>query len=286
MGKAQRAHPVGLHSLERTLYMLHKSLFIFIATFFCCSMLFAEPSIELQYMKNAYPDTLHDVSETKMTWKNGDQLDIKDPPSFFEKLFSFFSTEKKSTSISINDLRCDHYEPFFKEMYGKKASEVESHLTTVYWMPKAFGKRYPLLVTTINGVDKKIKRISTALEKLPSSYRKYLANPGGAFYWRNVARESYLSSHSFGIAIDINSRYGSYWMWDLKHLKHPFSALTLRNNIPMKIVEIFEQEGFLWGGRWYFYDTMHFEYRPEMFEKENGQYARYNHVLGMRCASA
>ncbi|MDP3291618.1 MAG: M15 family metallopeptidase, partial [Sulfuricurvum sp.] len=22
--------------------------------------------------------------------------------------------------------------------------------------------------------------------------------------------------------------------------------------------------GFIWGGRWYHYDTMHFEYRPEL----------------------
>ena len=27
---------------------------------------------------------------------------------------------------------------------------------------------------------------------------------------------------------------------------------------------IFEKHGFIWGGRWYHYDTMHFEYRPEM----------------------
>ena len=31
-----------------------------------------------------------------------------------------------------------------------------------------------------------------------------------------------------------------------------------------KIVEIFERHGFIWGGKWYHYDTMHFEYRPEL----------------------
>ena len=33
---------------------------------------------------------------------------------------------------------------------------------------------------------------------------------------------------------------------------------------PIHIVEIFEQYGFIWGGKWYHYDTMHFEYRPEL----------------------
>ena len=38
----------------------------------------------------------------------------------------------------------------------------------------------------------------------------------------------------------------------------------LRNRIPMEIVEVFEKHGFIWGGKWYHYDTMHFEYRPEI----------------------
>jgi len=27
---------------------------------------------------------------------------------------------------------------------------------------------------------------------------------------------------------------------------------------------VFERHGFIWGGRWWHYDTMHFEYRPEL----------------------
>ena len=34
-------------------------------------------------------------------------------------------------------------------------------------------------------------------------------------------------------------------------------------SIPKEIVDIFEKHGFIWGGRWSHYDTMHFEYRPE-----------------------
>jgi hypothetical protein len=32
----------------------------------------------------------------------------------------------------------------------------------------------------------------------------------------------------------------------------------------MAIVRVFERHGFIWGGRWRHYDTMHFEYRPEL----------------------
>ena len=47
--------------------------------------------------------------------------------------------------------------------------------------------------------------------------------------------------------------------------------MKYHNTFNMKVVEIFERHGFIWGGRWYHFDTMHFEYRPEMFttpEKE------------------
>jgi hypothetical protein len=31
-----------------------------------------------------------------------------------------------------------------------------------------------------------------------------------------------------------------------------------------RLVEIFERHGFIWGGNWSHFDTMHFEYRPEL----------------------
>ena len=30
------------------------------------------------------------------------------------------------------------------------------------------------------------------------------------------------------------------------------------------IVDAFQKHGFVWGGKWLFFDTMHFEYRPEL----------------------
>jgi hypothetical protein len=29
-------------------------------------------------------------------------------------------------------------------------------------------------------------------------------------------------------------------------------------------VRAFESHGFVWGGKWLFFDTIHFEYRPEL----------------------
>ena len=42
------------------------------------------------------------------------------------------------------------------------------------------------------------------------------------------------------------------------------AQIAYRDRMPPEIVDIFERHGFIWGGKWYHYDTMHFEYRPEL----------------------
>ncbi|MBA2649214.1 MAG: M15 family metallopeptidase [Legionella sp.] len=98
-------------------------------------------------------------------------------------------------------------------------------------------------------------------------YLPYLDNPGGTFNWRFIAGTTRLSPHSFGMTIDINSELSNYWQWDLKKEGRPIDEnepLVYKNNIPWEIVAVFEKNGFIWGGRWYHYDSMHFEYRPEL----------------------
>jgi hypothetical protein len=38
-----------------------------------------------------------------------------------------------------------------------------------------------------------------------------------------------------------------------------------RLDFPQPIIEAFERHQFIWGGKWYHFDTMHFEYRPGLF---------------------
>jgi hypothetical protein len=62
--------------------------------------------------------------------------------------------------------------------------------------------------------------------------------------------------HAWGAAIDINPAYSNYWRWSV--------ASGYVNRIPPELVAVFERHGFIWGGRWAHFDTMHFEYRPEL----------------------
>ena len=144
------------------------------------------------------------------------------------------------------------YEKLFRAIYGNSASEVKKNLTYIRWVD---GKK--ILVTKKEGVADALSAVAKELKNLPPKYKKYLSPIGGTFKWRKIAGTNRLSVHSFGAAIDINVKYSAYWRWSK-------GVYRYQNKIPKAIVDIFERHGFIWGGKWYHYDTMHFEYRPEL----------------------
>lgn len=150
-------------------------------------------------------------------------------------------------------------EDLLKKMYGANSEEVQKHLVTIIWCPSLVNQK--LRVTSQNGVDKQLQKISDELDKHPE-LKDYLRS-AGTFNWRKVRGTDRLSSHSFGTAIDLNVKYSDYWQWDCRCTSEDVD-LRYKNRIPQLIVDIFEKHGFIWGGKWYHYDTMHFEYRPEL----------------------
>jgi hypothetical protein len=147
---------------------------------------------------------------------------------------------------------------FFMAMYGANEDAVRRKLAPVKWIPSANGPT--LMVTTVNGVNKAAQAVSDELDKRPELWQ-YLLQPGGSFMWRPIAGTNRLSVHSFAAAIDINVARSDYWRYTVKNES---DEVAYRNRIPAEIVEIFEGHGFIWGGWWYHFDTMHFEYRPEI----------------------
>lgn len=151
------------------------------------------------------------------------------------------------------------HEPFFRKMYGADRAAVERNLVPVPW-PFSGGKTV-LHVTRVNGVDERLKAVIRDLGALPEEIREILREPAWGYKWRPIAGTGRLSLHSFGIAVDLGGRYSDYWLWDAQKNGGRF---PWRNRIPWEIVEAFERHGFIWGGKWRHYDTMHFEYRPEL----------------------
>lgn len=232
-----------------------------------------EIPIGLQRLLKAYPELLQSATRNTLQWKDGTEM-IFDNGIEHKNFEALLDAPDLEDQMSIPyppgrnypvppaknfDPGRIRYEPFFLKMYGNSPREVRSKLVAVSWLPKTAPKR--LMITSVNGVDKKLQAVSDELDALPDHFKRYLIEPAGTFNWRKVSGTNRLSPHSFGIAIDINTKQADYWKWKNPD---PNEKQTYRNRIPMEIVEIFEKHGFIWGGKWYHYDTMHFEYRPEL----------------------
>jgi len=105
------------------------------------------------------------------------------------------------------------------------------------------------------------KTIQTWIENLGSS---------GAYYWRLIAKTKSRSYHSYGLAIDLLPEKldgkQTYWLWASQERDDWWNVpYGERYHPPEKVIKIFESYGFVWGGKWVQFDTMHFEYRPEVF---------------------
>jgi len=87
--------------------------------------------------------------------------------------------------------------------------------------------------------------------------------------WRDIAETESRSFHAYGAAIDILMKSSggkeTYWLWTLRTKPEwwniPYSQ---REHPPDAVIKAFESRGFIWGGKWLYFDTMHFEYRPEI----------------------
>lgn len=253
--------------------------------FFSCIAI-ASNQADIYRLKPAYPEQIQNIGKIHIRWHDGTIMAIRDGlthkskqekldnPSLYDQLHRVIYRPGVPHDLVHFNPQSDpgriRYEPFFRKMYGNSKAAVETHLVTIYWMPHYFGLQYPLRVTTVNQVDQKFQQISSELEALVTQhpeYKVFLENPSGTYKWRLIAHTQRLSLHSFGMTIDLNADHADYWQWELQSLGRPITEdepLSYRNQIPWPIVTIFEKHGFIWGGKWRHFDSMHFEYRPEL----------------------
>jgi peptidoglycan L-alanyl-D-glutamate endopeptidase CwlK len=228
-----------------------------------------------QKLLKAYPDCIAGVSNNYVVFKNGVRLLLDDKQvktlteqyshsDIEDQLKAGYVKGKTPKPAEFDDPGRIRNDSFFKCMYGATAAAVRQNLVTITWLPTLAPQS--LLVTRINGVDKQLQAISDELEKLPA-FIKYVGKAAGTFNWRFIKGTTRPSTHSYGIAIDINTDLSNYWQWDNKTTDENKKVPVYVNRIPFEIVAIFEKHGFIWGGKWYHYDTMHFEYRPELLNE-------------------
>ncbi len=228
---------------------------------------------DLARLVAAYSGFLAGIEGNALVWKDGTRMAIDDGKGAKDH-------ETRLATADIEDMLVQRYttgpltappahneDPgrarnteFFDKMYGDcRRGGVTPNLVDVVWLPRKWGK--PVKITRVNGVAERLKAVSDELDRLPERFDVFLFPAAGTYNCRLIAGTDRVSAHGHGIAIDIAIRRANYWRWDGAKAG---AAFPHKNAIPHEIVEVFERHGFIWGGKWYHYDTMHFEYRPEL----------------------
>ena len=156
---------------------------------------------------------------------------------------------------------------FFDTLWQARTSnESTANLVPITLMGRSF-KVHRELEDRLNKIDQLVQEAA----KTDPEVRDFINNTGSisAWNWRNVAITVSRSYHSYGVAVDIlpkNLRgLATYWQWTADSNPEWYTVpYSKRYHPPLSVVQIFEQYGFCWGGKWLLFDTMHFEYRPEI----------------------
>jgi hypothetical protein len=231
----------------------------------------ASPTELLDALVAAYPDALARHDGERVYWRDGTAMPASDGradkpfkellanASILDQLRLPYRTGRLAAPPALDDDPGRfRNEAFFKKMYGDcQKGEVQARMVSITWLPKSWGKR--ISVTSVNGVAERLKAVSDEIEALPPEIRKAAFPIAGVLACRPVADTGKMSMHGYGAAIDLNLAVSDYWLWTKKTDPIPY-----KNRMPQEIVDVFERHGFVWGGKWYHYDTMHFEYRPEL----------------------
>lgn len=195
--------------------------------------------------------------------RSKDFLEKLDHPDLQDMLSQLYTAGKPGAETPPDfDPGRIRVEAFFNGVYGSTAKQVKDNLVPV----KFIGGSVPF--NAKNGAAAALAKVAENLTQVlreDPGLKAFLVPLGGSYNRRPIAGTNRLSPHSWGIAIDLNASKGKYWRWG-KGLGG-MELLRMQLDFPWKIIAAFEAHGFIWGGKWFHYDTMHFEYRPELLAK-------------------
>ena len=162
---------------------------------------------------------------------------------------------------------------YFHEALWRIRNREESweRMKQIYFLGHRISAHYSIL-KELSLVEERIQKEA----RTSSRVRQWVDSLStvSSWTWRNIAESESRSFHSYGIAIDLLPRntggLETYWLWTAQHTPEWWTVpYSRRYHPPDEVIRIFESFGFIWGGKWMVYDTMHFEYRPEIFILNN-----------------
>ena len=193
------------------------------------------------------------------------QKQLHDPSTFtkedIERIRNFTSPKNRQSGKGTP--------PFLYDIIYdcKSRISVESHIDTTSFLNKKTNA-HEYIHKVLEKVEKEIFEVAKNNSEVQDFINKIAS--ADSYSWRVISDSGNRSFHSLGLAIDIlpkgwNSK-NLYWAWRRDIDKNNWMLLPLERRWmpPQKVIEIFENHGFVWGGKWIIWDNMHFEYRPEV----------------------
>ncbi len=262
--------------------------------------LHSRPDIILESYKNAYPDKIKDVikqdddwtvvlhdgtiyywakgrlltAEKKDNWEEyrpyqiwAYRADPRDPSTYSEEYIEELRNRTSSAARGTPQLPQDV--DFWQELFevGDRAqTEASLVKTSLFGMTVTVNKT---LLGPFEKIEKEVNEIAKTDEEV-QTFLDTLSSVSG-YSWRYVAGTNRLSNHSYGLAIDMLPQgWGNkmlYWSW-VRDYNDDWMLVPQEDlwTPPEKVVQVMFDNGFIWGGTWAIYDTMHFEYKPELIE--------------------
>lgn len=148
----------------------------------------------------------------------------------------------------------------------KTRQSLESHIVRTEFLG--------FTLTVHERIKEPLSRVEAKIKNLPKTdaLNSFIStlNRVDCYNWRTVRDTENRSFHSLALAIDVLPKgyyqKSIYWGWQRQWDSENWwkTPLERRWMPPQEVINIFVEEGFLWGGSWIVWDNMHFEYRPEV----------------------
>ncbi len=184
----------------------------------------------------------------------------------FESIFYKYNTGPLEEIPSPTAFPGTRSNDFLNALLGDTDTEVRS---SSRWIPFLDHRVFvhEICVESLQNIDAEIREVAQKNLEI----RNYISGIKVIYSMkrRNIEGTDNLSYHSYGLALDLIPRSykdkNVYWRWSAVFNKDWGKIpLSERWMPPAQIIEIFEKNGFIWGGKWYYFDNVHFEYRPEI----------------------
>ncbi|MCL4416151.1 MAG: M15 family metallopeptidase [Actinobacteria bacterium] len=230
---------------------------------------------DLLSLMMAYPEDITNVEQSGdqvyIVMKSGKKIlyDDKKPKSIETKIAYPDLQDMMEQAYPITPIKSlmdKNYDPgrarvysLLNEVYGGSRQKIESNLANVKvgYGTFQFNKN--------NQAAKALKNVMSELAPLAEKRKDIIASAfpsSGTYNYRVIAGTNRLSPHSYGIAVDLARDRRDYWQWASRE-----EGQKRLSSYPVELVEIFEKNNFVWGGKWGHFDILHFEYRPEIIIK-------------------